>query len=299
MLMKISSIGMRTSICLLTIITVGLAVTGCAAIAPDTPRADLNSFGPAKKFAVVSIASPKAFQVVQGMSQMFRSPEAIPGANTQALLDQLTPKIISALGNSKQFTLFPDDALLTSRAYQNLAEDEKTTGKFFASNAMNVSSRYKYIADEEKYAALAQYLGVDAVIGITIQFGIYTSKNYLAKAGVRLGEGAYSAVTTLSVIAYNNRGELIWKDSVIQEVDPNDSQAVIVLNTAGMTSADFEKFHPFALATGEKTVGVLLSRLDSMMVGNAVYRMMQKNNMYQIDTLPPLHKTLPQLPWLY
>ena len=279
-------------------IMAGLIVSGCATLIPtNTPSIDIKSFDPSKKFAVISIASLKSFEVEKGMSQMFKSPDAIPGANTQTLINNLAPHIIHVLGSSKHYTLLPEDIVLKGKAYRYLAEDEKTMRVLLSRKTMNVANGYKYIADEEKYSVLAPYLGVDGVIGITMQFAIFPSKSYFATAGSTLARGSYremqydavqkmnelsesnlgkrsySAVASISVIAYNNHGELIWKDSFVQEADPNDVDAIIELNTSGITNADFEKFQPSALKIGEQSVDALLARFDSMMAGNEISRM--------------------------
>jgi hypothetical protein len=255
-------------------ITIGLLASGCASINDaDTPHVNQKSFGSNKIFAVVSIASLKTIQEAKGMSQMFKSADAIPGANTRAIINKLNPKVIRTLGSSKHFTLLPENKVLASKTYKNFAEDEKITAELFMSDKINVANKYKYVSDEQSYSQLAKDLDVDGVIGISMHFAIAASPRSVSRMGLSLGKQYYSVITSVSVIAYNSSMEVIWKDSTIVGVDPDDTKANILIDTSGMTSADFEKFHPSAIEVGGKGVDVLLARLDDMMAGQKVSRM--------------------------
>jgi hypothetical protein len=132
-------------------IIIGLMASGCATITDtDTPHVSRNSFGAQKIFAVVSIASLKTIQEGKGMSQMFKSADAIPGANTQPIINKLNPKIILSLGSTKHFTLLPENKVLTNKAYKSLAEDEKVTAELFMSDKINVANKYKYVSDGKR-----------------------------------------------------------------------------------------------------------------------------------------------------
>lgn len=247
---------------------IGLMVSGCAPmVITGAADVDKKAFGAKKKFAVVSIASLKTFQGEQGLTQMFKSNDDIPGTNTQPLINKLNPKIIGALGKSRHFALLPEDTLLTSKAYKNLKEDERIMKILFMSEPINVAKNYKYISDEQKYAKLAKDLGVDGVIGITMNFSISSGKNSVSVMGLSLGKKSYSAMASISAIAYNKNGEVIWKDSTLKEAEPGDSKAIILIDTSDMTSTDFEKFHPSAIEIGGKAVDVLLARFDDTMAG--------------------------------
>jgi len=140
----------------------------------------------------------------------------------------------------------------------------------FMNETMNVANNYKYVSDEKKYAELARELGVDGVIGITVNFSIMSSKGTVSVMGLSAGRKSYSASAAISAVAYNKDGEVIWKDSTIKEADPGDTKAIILLDTTDMTGTDFEKFHPSAVEIGGKAVDVLLARLDDTMAGKEV-----------------------------
>lgn len=258
-------------------IIVGLMVSGCASITDtDAPHVDQKSFGSKKIFAVVSTASLKTIQEGKGMSQIFKSADAIPGANTQSIINKLSPKIIRALGSSKHFTLLPENKVLTSKVYRSLAEDEKVTEELFMPDKINVANKYKYLSDEQTYAELAKDLNVDGVIGITMRFSIFTSKRNVSNMGLSLGKQNYSVMASISVIAYNKYREIIWKDAILKEAEPEDTKSFILLETSGMTSADFENLHPSAVEIGEKAIDELLARFDDMMTGKKVSRMQRR-----------------------
>jgi hypothetical protein len=257
------------SLALMMIVTV--MASACAPMA-ITGSADVNkqAFGAKKKFAVVSIASMKTFHGEQGLGQMFKNNDDIPGMNTQPIINKLDSKIIRALDNDKHFTLLPENKVLASKAYKNFAEDDRVMKVLFMSDTMNVANNYKYVSDEKKYAKLAKDLGVDGVIGIMVNFSVAASKGTVNVMGLSLGKKSYSAMATISAVAYNKEGEVIWKDSTIKEAEPGDTKAIILIDTSDMTSTDFEKFHPSALEIGGKAVDVLLARFDDTMAGNKV-----------------------------
>ncbi|HEX2531983.1 MAG TPA: hypothetical protein VHK70_11035 [Burkholderiaceae bacterium] len=264
-MLKISSLA-------LTII-VGFMISGCAPMTiTGAADVDKGAFGTKKKFAVVSIASLKTFQGEKGLFQMFKSTDEIQGADTQPIVDKLKPKIISAFGNSKHFTLMPESTVLSSRAYRSFSEDERIVKVLFMSEPINVANRYKYISDEQKYAKLAKDLGVDGVIGVTLNFGVSTGGGALSINGLSLGQKSYSSMASISAVAYNKNGKVIWKDSTVKQAEPGDKSAIILIDTSHLSGTNFEKLHPSAVEIGGKAVDVLLARFDDTIAGKSVSR---------------------------
>lgn len=252
-------------------IVIGLLLSGCAQmLITGAADVDKKSFGAKKKFAVVSIASFKTFRGEQGLGQMFTSNDAIPGMNTQPIINKLDPKIMRTLGNSRHFTLMPENTVLTSKAYKSFTEDERVMKVLFMSETMNVANNYKYVSDEKKYAKLARDLGVDGVIGITMNFMITTGGGKLNVMGLSLGKKSYSATASISAVAYNKNGEVVWKDSTMKEAEPDDTKAIILIDTSNITDTNFEKLHPSAVEIGGKAVDVLLARFNDTMAGKEV-----------------------------
>jgi uncharacterized protein YceK len=258
-------------IVLLLAVAGGLMMSGCAhRVITGSADVDKNAFGAKKKYAVVSIASLKTFQGEQGMGQMFKNNDDIPGVNTQPLINKLRPRIVSALNKSRHLSLVPEDSVLSSRAYKSLVEDEKVMKILFMSEPINVAKNYKYVSDEKKYARLAKELGVDGVIGITMHFSVTSGGGKISIMGLSAGKKSYSATASITAVAYNKKGEVVWKDSTMKEADPDDAKAIILIDTTGVTDTHFEKLHPSAAEIGGKAVDVLIARLDDTIAGREV-----------------------------
>ena len=246
----------------------GLLASGCSTVAiTGSADVDKKAFGAKKKFAVVSIASLKTFRGEQGLFQQFKNNDNIPGVNTQPLINKLNPKIISALDKSKHFSLVAESTVLGSKAYKNLVGDEREIKVLFMSEKINVANNYKYVSDEKKFAKLANDLGVDGVIGITMSFAVTTGGGAFNIYGISLGKKSYSATASISAVAYNKNGEVIWKDSTLKEAEPGDSKAIFLFDTSKISDTGFEKFHPSAIEIGGKAADVLLARLNDTLGG--------------------------------
>jgi hypothetical protein len=226
-----------------------------------TGSADVNkaAFGAKKRFAVVSIASMKDFYGEKGLTQMFKSTDEIPGADTQPLID-----------TSGNFILVPERDVLSSEAYRKVPEDEKVMKVLFMTKDLNVARNYKYISDPQKYADLARQLDVDGVIGITTNFSLTAGKSFVNVAGLSLGKKKYSVMAASTAIAYDRDGNVIWEDSTVKQAEPGDTKAIILLDFTDLTATNFEKLHPSALTIGAKSIEVLLARFDDTIAGNKV-----------------------------
>lgn len=248
-----------------------MALSGCATmVITGGADVDKSAFGAKKRFAVVSVAAYKTFRGGQGVTQLFSSNDDIAGINTQPLINGVKPKIISSLRNSRHFTLLPENAVFSSRAYKNLREDERVMKVLFFSDGINVANNYKYVADESKFAQLARELGVDGVIGITMHFSISSGKGFLSYNGLAVGQKSYSATAAITAIAYNRDGKVIWKDSTTKEAEPGDKKAIVLIDITDATQTNFEQLHPSAIEIGGKAVDVLLARFDDTMAGKSV-----------------------------
>ena len=237
-----------------------------------TGSADVNkeAFGTKKRFAVVSISSMKDFYGEKGLTQIFKSTDEIPGANTQPLIDKLAPKIVSTLDESGNFILVPQQEVLSSAAYRKVTEDEKVMKVLFMTKDVNVAHNYKYISDPQKFAELARQLDVDGVIGITMNFSLTAGKNFVSISGLSLGKKSYSVMAASSAIAYDRNGNVIWNDSTVKQAEPGDTKAIILIDTTDLTGTNFEKLHPSAITMGGEAIEVLLARFDDTIAGNKV-----------------------------
>jgi len=248
-----------------------LLLSACAPVAiTGSTDVEKAAFGDQKRFAVVSIASMKEIHGEKGLTQMFKDTDEIPGANTQPLIDQMAPTIISAIGQSENITLIPEQQVLSSGAYRNVSEDEKVVKVLFMNEDMNVARNYKYISDPEKFAQLARELNVDGVIGVTMNFSLTAGKNFINVSGLSLGNKKYSVMASAAATAYDRDGRVIWKDSTVKQAEPGDSKAIILLDFTDLTNTNFEKLHPSAITIGGKAIDVLVSRFDDSLAGNKV-----------------------------
>ncbi|MEW6645913.1 MAG: hypothetical protein AB1450_01775 [Pseudomonadota bacterium] len=251
-----------------------LVLSGCARMA-ITGSADIDrtAFGAKKRYAVVSISSMKTFHGEKGLTQLFTDTDDIPGANSQPLIDALHPRIIAALQSNKNFTLLPEQKVLASKAYKGMAEDARVFKVMFTSDDINVAGKYKYFSDPAKLAQLAKTLGVDGVITVSMGFSVVSSKGGVSVNGLSFGSKSYSSMATITALAYDRKGKVVWKDSTVKEAEPGDKKAVVVLDTSDITKTDFRKMHPSAIEIGAKAVTVLMARFDDTMAGKEVSSM--------------------------
>lgn len=256
---------------ILTFFLALIALTPLAGCSPMviTGSADVekSAFGSQKRFAVVSIAARKTISAEKGFTQMFKDTDEIPGADTQPLINALKSKIIKDIAKDKNIALLAENKVLRSKAYKRAQEDERKMKVLFMSDTMNVAPGYKYIATPEKYAQLARELNVDGVIGITMGFSITSGKGGFSINGLSFGSKSYSPVASISAVAYDKQGQVIWKDSTMKQAEPGDKKAIFLLDFSDMTSTNYLKMHPKAIEIGGKAIEVLLARLDDTLAG--------------------------------
>ncbi|SCZ65780.1 hypothetical protein [Thiohalomonas denitrificans] len=261
--MKISRI---SSLFLAAVLAVTLSACAPMAI---TGSADVETtaFGPKKRFAVVSVSSLKTFSGEKGITQLFKSTDEIPGADTKPLLEAVKPKVIASLHADRNFVLVPEKNVLHSKAYQQIKEDERKLKMLFMSDEINVADNYKYLSEPKKYAQLATALNVDGVIGVSMGFSISSGKSGLSINGLSLGRKAYSPQATVTAIAYDRQGKVIWKDSTLKRAEPGDKKAIFLLDFSDVTDTNFTKLHPKAIEMGGNAIEILVSRLDDTLSG--------------------------------
>ena len=248
------------------------ALAGCGTVVTGATDVDKAAFGQKKRFAIVTIASLKNFSGERSIFQAFKNPDDIEGANTQPMIDKLAPRIVAALGHSSQFALVPEGRVLSHRAYRATAEDPKSVRVAMFTADMNVAHGYRYFSEPQKYATLAQELGVDGVIAVQVHFNVSAGDMGMGIRGMSFGRKTYSASATASAVAYNQKGEIVWKDTTTKEAEPGDARAIVVVDTTGFTGSDFVKMQPSAIEMGAKAVEVLLARFDDTMAGRQVDR---------------------------
>lgn len=259
---------------LATAAVLGGLLAGCAGVAiTGAPDVNRTSFGDKKRYAVVTIASHKEFTGERALFDAFRSADNVAGANSQPIIDKLAPRIVGTLGHSTQFTLLPESRVLGNRAYKAAQEDPRMTKVAMFTSEFNVAQGYRYFSEPQKYGRLAQDLGVDGVIAVQVHFGISSGTAGTSIRGIPLGRKTYSATATAAAVAYNQKGEVVWKDTTTKEADPDDTRAIIMIDSSAFTGADFQRLQPSAVEIGAKAVEVLLARFEDTMAGKSVDRL--------------------------
>ena len=261
----------RLSIIVISAVFFMVTMSGCAPVAiTGKVKAQQDSFGAKKKFAVVTIASVKELHGEKGITQIFKKTDDIPGANTQPILDKLRPEIIKTLQKSEHFKLVPESKVLKSKVYKKAREDERKHKVLFKNVDINIAKNYKYFSKPEKLAQLAKDLKVDGVITIVMNFSISSGKSWLSVAGLTVGKKEYSVVASSSALAYDREGKLIWEDTAIKQAEPGDKKAIVLLDLTDLTKTNFKKLHPSAITIGGKAVNVLLARFSDSVEGRRV-----------------------------
>lgn len=249
-----------------------LLLAGCAApVITGAPDVSKTAFGEKKRFAVVTIASYKNFTGGRALLDAFKSPDDVPGANSQPIIDRLTPRVMNTLAHSGHFALLPESRVLANRSYRVAAEDPRVASGLFKAD-LNVAHGYRYFAEPEKFAWLARELGVDGVIAVQVQFSVGEENMGGSIKGLSLGAKRYLARASATAIAYDQKGAVVWKDQTEKEADPADTRAVVVLDTSTLTGADFAKLQPSAIEVGSQAVEVLVGRLEDTLEGRDVGR---------------------------
>ncbi len=247
---------------------IALLQTACAPmVISGGTDAEKTAFGSKKRFAIVSIAAVKKFEGEKGFTQMFQDDNEIPGANSQPLIDAVSPQIIKKLNSDKNIHLIPERTVLHSNAYKRLKEDERKIKILFSSEDINVAKGYKYVSSPEKMARLAKSLNVDGVIAINMTFHVMSSKSGASIMGFSFGSKSYSPAAGVNVVAYDRGGREIWNDSTMKLAEPGDKKAIFLLDFSDVTSTNFKKMHPKAIEIGNKAIDVLLARLDDTLSG--------------------------------
>jgi hypothetical protein len=244
-----------------------LMFSGCSMAITGSTKVQQDSFGAQKKFAIVTIASGKEFSGEKGLFQNFKKSENIKGLNTQPVLDQLMPMVRARFAQTGYYTSVPMKNIVTSKVYINLQEDEKFQKVAIFRQDMNVATGYKYFSDPQKLAKLAKDLKVDGVICVQMAFTINSVKSGVYVGPINFGKKEYATIASVSVIAYDREGAVLWKDSTTKHAEPGDKKAIVVLDLTDFGETNFEKMHPSAILIGEHAVNVIVQRFKDTMEG--------------------------------
>ncbi len=252
-----------------------ICVSGCSMAMTGRAKVDQEAFKKEEKYALVTIAATKEFSGEQGFFQMFKDNEDVQGIDTQPVIDELVPVVRAKLAQTGYFTSVPMRVIVNSDPYKQLDEDEKISKMGLFKTDLNVARGYKYLADKKKLASLAKELNVDGVICVNMGFSVVAMKSSLSAAASSLmggipltvGEKEYASNVTVSLVAYDADGNLLWEDTSIKQAEPGDEKAIVLLDISDLTETNFEKMHPSAVLVAGYAVDVLVKRFQDTMEG--------------------------------
>ncbi|HXH71660.1 MAG TPA: hypothetical protein VNI58_02475 [Mariprofundaceae bacterium] len=216
-----------------------------------------QAFDGTKTYALVSIACNDKISVNSG--NQAGGPASILGMvqsvgkdvgyseKAEPVFKEILPEIKTAFRQDRHFKLLPENKVLRSAAYKNVAgEDPKG---FFVS--MVLPDKYKLIRDKDQLKQLARDLNVDGVITVSVYMGYGFSGLNL---GGLVSAGAHSAKVGYLIAAVDRDGNTLWSDNIEVVSD----KSVPALGDA----VNFPKLEPLLVATAKKGVHDVLHKLD-------------------------------------
>ncbi|MEN8802873.1 MAG: hypothetical protein ABF297_12950 [Thiogranum sp.] len=240
--------------------------TGCAvkyqAKPMETPKFlknafsdyEAEAFGSGKTYAIVSIIADPTIRKTQGdssLSGVIKAASKKSGywQDSDRIFKETTPLILQEFQRASSFDLMPSQAIVQDPLYQSFPED---TAKIHFITAL-VAENYKYFDGEQKLADLANMLGVDGVIVVTVRYGFApTGANYNGLLSV----GSQLAVTNIAAHAVDLNGKTVWKASANAVSDKLPDQSSVG------ESVNFEKLHPYLVRTTQDATKKLLTELQ-------------------------------------
>lgn len=179
------------------------------------------------------------------------------GMNEQAdekMISGLDDIVYQELRQSKHFTLLRPASVKASRSY-SLIKGEPTEGMY----TMKVAKGYKKF-DAKKEAEAVRKLMDELKLAGVIQVSAYYGKkerSVLVSGLLKLpgiSGGVANGHVTYSVVAYNNKAEVIWQDTV--EATTNDSTILV------MGIANVAKLYPQLVDITQEASRLALKNLD-------------------------------------
>lgn len=232
------------------LLVLALVATGCA-----TGSFKREAFGKGKRFAIVTVcASPD----IGNMSSNSTGGGTLLGGikalskdsgysnSSKDVFKETLPLILKQFGDSGKFKLIPHETVAKSKTYSQAQADEPKV--FFT--RLEVADRYKYFKDNGKLSKLAKGLNADGAVFISATYG-YTFSG-VGAAGL-IAAGKHRANVMISVYAVDEKGEVVWADTVNEDSDDG-------IGTIG-ESVNFKKLNPLLVKTTEKAAKKLIANL--------------------------------------
>lgn len=211
-----------------------LALAGCVMV---PTRFEPTAFDTTKTYAVVTIATTE--EIAPGskkFSEWLKGDN--PARDSQRILEEAKPIILTALRDNGHFRLMPEQKVLGSAAYRAMPD----RGNHPMFNDMHVPKGYRLFIKDEDFAALAKGLDVDGVIFVGVNFDILVK-----------GPSAYGH-SYLNIGAFDREGRTVWRDAVFAQSDS-------AIGHKGGT-VYYEELRPLLLDATGQAAGAILAKLD-------------------------------------
>lgn len=228
-----------------------LMLTGCM----TTPY-KAESFGPGKRFAVVSIVTSEEIQgasaqgaSLSGLIKAAASSESGFSAKADVLFQQTAPLVEKALAGQKAISTLPPAKVKADPAYAAAKGDEPVHKFAWMTAKLLVAPGYKYFGSEKALADMARQMNLDGVITVNLMFQVAETK----VGTLGMAAGTHRAVTTVMVSAVGRDGRRLW-------VEQFKGEAKESMGFFG-DAVNFVKMQPMWLESTQAALGELAKKL--------------------------------------
>lgn len=229
---------------------------------------------------IVSIAALAAVTLMSGCATQVHNQDALSRPNNRfavvsfggltsglgmseaedlKMITGLDEVVYKELNQSRRFKLVPPATVKASRSYA-LIEGESTDGMY----TLKVAQGYKKFDPKKETAALNKLmteLKLNGVIQVTALYGKKERSAFVS--GLLpipgISGGVANGHITYTIVAYNNKNEIIWQDSV--EATTHDSTLMI------MGIANVGKLYPQLVDITQEASRMALKNLDEKVGG--------------------------------
>ncbi len=184
------------------------------------------------------------------------------GMNEQAdekLITELDPVVYQELRQSKHFTLLRPALVKSSRSYA-LIQSEPTNGMY----TMKVAKGYKKFDPKKQAEAVRKLMAelkLSGIIQVTAYYGKKDKSAFVSGVlPLPVSGGVAHGHITYSVVAYDDKGEVIWQDTV--EQDTQDGTLLV------MGIANVGKLYPQLVDITQEASRAALKHLDEKLASN-------------------------------
>jgi hypothetical protein len=176
-----------------------------------------ESFGPAKRFAVVSILTTEEIQAGNpngtSLSGLIKAASSDSGFSAKAdeLFQKTAPLVEKAFAGQRAITLIPPSKLKSDPAYMATKGDEPVNKVAWMTQRMLVAPGYKYFGSEKALTDLAQRMKLDGVIVVHVMYNVEEKK--VSALGLAAA-GTHRAITRLLITALTPDGKKLWMETI-------------------------------------------------------------------------------------